>query len=215
MESNAVLREGYHLLACRFDCLRSQEKQALKTVRFQRHLPLTIQFYTSCRISGVPPLQSDFSGLSSALKDDTNEPKKRNAAPSAGGYPDANFHLDQGEIASQSFENEHPPVRGGGIDIGQGKDKGRGKGNNFFKKEIMDSKAVQEIAKIANGTGYRKWLTKTKNLFEQAQPGARKMIVFLERIKDEETIAKMRSMGDGTPHAEAVEAIYNEKIEKK
>ncbi len=60
--------------------LRSQEKQALKTVRFQRHLPLTIQFYTSCRISGVPPLQSDFSGLSSALKDDTNEPKKRKEA---------------------------------------------------------------------------------------------------------------------------------------
>ena len=57
--------------------LRSQEKQALKIVRFQRHLPLTIQFYISCRISGVPPLQSDFSGLSSALKDDTNEPKKR------------------------------------------------------------------------------------------------------------------------------------------
>ena len=59
---------------------RSQEKQALKTVRFQRHLPLTIQFYISCRISGVPPLQSDFSGLSSALKDDTNEPKKRKEA---------------------------------------------------------------------------------------------------------------------------------------
>ena len=49
----------------------------MKIVRFQRHLPLTIQFYISCRISGVPPLQSDFSGLSSALKDDTIEPKKR------------------------------------------------------------------------------------------------------------------------------------------
>ena len=34
------------------------------------------QFYISCRITGVPPLQSDFYGLSSALKDDTNEPKK-------------------------------------------------------------------------------------------------------------------------------------------
>ena len=64
----------------RLRSLRSQEKQAWKIVRFQRHLPLTIQFYTSCRISGVPPLQSDFSGLSSALKDDTNEPKKRKEA---------------------------------------------------------------------------------------------------------------------------------------
>ena len=38
------------------------------------------QFYVSCRITGVPPLQSDFYGLSSALKDDTNEPKKRSEA---------------------------------------------------------------------------------------------------------------------------------------
>ena len=57
--------------------LRSQEKQALKIVRFQRHLPLTIQFYSSCKITGVPPLQSDFYGLSSALTDNTNEPKTR------------------------------------------------------------------------------------------------------------------------------------------
>ena len=60
--------------------LRSQEKQALKIVRFQRHLPLTIQFYISCRIIGAPSLQSDFYGLSSALKDDTNKPKKRKEA---------------------------------------------------------------------------------------------------------------------------------------
>ena len=51
----------------------------MKIVRFQRHLPLTIEFYISCRISGVPPLQSDFSGLSSALKDNTAEKAKRNA----------------------------------------------------------------------------------------------------------------------------------------
>ena len=54
-----------------------RKSKRLKTVRFQRHLPLTIQFYISCRITGIPPLQSNFSGLSSALKDDTNEPKKR------------------------------------------------------------------------------------------------------------------------------------------
>ena len=59
---------------------KEKKKQALKIVRFQRHLPLTIQFYISSRITGVPPLQSDFSGLSSALKDDANEPKKRKEA---------------------------------------------------------------------------------------------------------------------------------------
>ena len=43
----------------------------MKIVRFQRHLPLTIQFYISGKITGVPPLQSDFYGLSSALKDNS------------------------------------------------------------------------------------------------------------------------------------------------
>ena len=32
---------------------------------------------TFCRITGVPPLQSDLYGLSSALTDNTNEPKTR------------------------------------------------------------------------------------------------------------------------------------------
>ena len=58
-------------------CLRNQKKQAWKIVCFQRHLPFTLQIYISCRIIGVPPLQSDFYGLFSALKDGTNEPKKR------------------------------------------------------------------------------------------------------------------------------------------
>jgi len=52
----------------------------------------------------------------------------RAAVPTAGGFPDANFYLDQGRIASQSFENEHLPVIGGCIDIGQGKEKGGGTG---------------------------------------------------------------------------------------
>ena len=92
---------------------------------------------------------------------------------------------------------------------------GKGKSNTYFKKEIMESKAIQEIGKLATGTGYRKWLTKTKNLFEQARPGARKMPTFLEMIKEEETIVKMRSMGDGTSHADAIESIYNDKMESK
>ena len=54
-----------------------------------------------------------------------------------------------------------------------------------------------------------------KNLLEQAGPGGRKMIMFLEGVKEEETIAKMRSMADGTSHADAIEATYNEKMEKE
>ena len=50
------------------------------------------------------------------------------------------------------------------------KGKGKGKSNNFFfKKEIMESKAIQEITKLSDGTGYRKWLNKMKNRLEQAR----------------------------------------------
>ena len=94
--------------------------------------------------------------------------------------------------------------------------KGKGKGNNsWWKKEIMESKSVQEIGKLADGKGYRTCLTKTKNLFDQARPGGRNMIAFLETIKEEETIAKMSDMDDGSTHADAIEAIYHKKMEEK
>ena len=43
----------------------------------------------------------------------------------------------------------------------QDEQKGKGKGNNWWKKEIMESKSVQEIGKLSDGKGYRTWLTKT------------------------------------------------------
>ena len=51
-----------------------------KVFAFNDIYRLLFKIYISCRITGVPPLQSDFYGLSSALKDDTNEPKKRKEA---------------------------------------------------------------------------------------------------------------------------------------
>ena len=49
--------------------------------------------------------------------------------------------------------------------------KGKGKGNNYlWKKEIMESKSVQEIGKLSDGKQYRKWLTKMKNLFDRSPP---------------------------------------------
>ena len=97
----------------------------------------------------------------------------------------------------------------------QDENKGKGKGKNWWKKEIMESKSVQEIGKLSDGKGYRTWLTKTKNLFDQARPGGRNMISFLETIKEEETIAKMSDMEDGSTHADAIEAIYHKKMEQK
>ena len=93
---------------------------------------------------------------------------------------------------------------------------GKGKSNICsWKKEIMESRAIQEITKRSDGTGYRKWLNNMKNLLEQARPGGRKMIMFLAMPREEGTIVKMQSMGDGTSHADAIEAIYNDKMEKQ
>ena len=63
---------------------------------------------------------------------------------------------------------------------------------------------------MSDGKGYRKWLTKMKKLFE-----GRKMVTFLEMIREEDRIAKLRTMDLGSTHAEAIEAIYNDKMEKK
>ena len=41
------------------------------------------------------------------------------------------------------------------------------------------------------------------------------MLAFLETIKEEETIAKMSGMEDGSTHADAIEAIYHKKMEEK
>ena len=66
---------------------------------------------------------------------------------------------------------------------------------------------MQEIGKLSDGKGYRTWLTKPNKLFDQARPGGRNMISFLETIKEEETIAKMSDMEDGSTHADAIEAV--------
>ena len=97
----------------------------------------------------------------------------------------------------------------------QDENKGKGKGKNWWKKEIMESKSVQEIGKMSDGKGYRTWLVKTKNLFDQARPGGRNMISFLETIKEEDIISKMSDMDDGSTHADAIEAIYHKKMEGK
>ena len=98
----------------------------------------------------------------------------------------------------------------------QDESKGKGKGGkNYWKKEIMESKSVQEIGRLSDGKQYRKWLTKMKNLFDQARPGGRHMIAFLEMMKEEEIIAKLRDMDMGSTHAEAIEAIYHKKMEQR
>ena len=41
------------------------------------------------------------------------------------------------------------------------------------------------------------------------------MITFLETIKEEETVTKLRDMDAGSTHGEAIEAIYHKKMETK
>ena len=54
--------------------------------------------------------------------------------------------------------------------------------NNKFKKEIMESKAVQSIKELDNGKGYALWNRKFKNAVDQARPGMLDALDWLEKI---------------------------------
>ena len=57
-----------------------------------------------------------------------------------------------------------------------------------WKKEIMESKAIGQIDRLVDGKKYRQWLSKFKNLFDQARRGGRVCIAFLETLTEMEVV---------------------------
>ena len=57
-----------------------------------------------------------------------------------------------------------------------------------WKREIMESKAIGQIDRLADGQKYRQWLSKFKNLFDQARRGGRVCIAFLETLTEMEVV---------------------------
>ena len=66
-----------------------------------------------------------------------------------------------------------------------------------WKKEIMESKAIGQIDRLADGKKYRQRLSKFKNLFDQAKRGGRVVLGDIDRVESDRPIAKA---GLGCPH---------------
>ena len=80
-----------------------------------------------------------------------------------------------------------------------------------FLKGILESKAIWGIKPVDEAKHYRAWNKKFKNAIDQAKPGARDAIIFLETIPDKEVFD---GMVDATP-LEIILDIYDKKGNEK
>ena len=87
------------------------------------------------------------------------------AAPTAGGFPAANIHLEQGEIDPHSFENEPFSVTGEFVEVGQGKEKGTGKGTKgpLSAQQLVFRNLSGKLARTHNDSGKHIWSLITKS----------------------------------------------------
>ena len=83
-----------------------------------------------------------------------------------------------------------------------------------WKREIMESKAIGQIDRLADGKKYRQWLSKFKNLFDQARRGGRVFIAFLETLTELEVVDQLQKLDLGANTQEAIVTLYNAKLEK-
>ena len=60
--------------------------------------------------------------------------------------------------------------------------------NDFFKKPILERKAVSDIDKMSDAKSYRPFNRKLKNAMEQTRLYARKVMEMLESISEQEII---------------------------
>ena len=81
-----------------------------------------------------------------------------------------------------------------------------------FLKGILESKTTWGIKAVGEANNYRNWNTKFKNAIDQAKPGSRDAIIFLETITDKEVFDGL--MVEPTA-MEAIVEIYKEKGSNK
>ena len=78
----------------------------------------------------------------------------------------------------------------------------------------MESKAIGQIDRLADGKKCRQWLSKFKNLFDQAGRGGRVFISFLETLTELEVVDQLQKLDLGANNQEAIVTLYNAKLEK-
>ena len=81
-----------------------------------------------------------------------------------------------------------------------------------FLKGILESKAIWGIRPVGEAKHYRNWNKKFKNAIDQAKPGSRYAIIFLETVSDKEVFGGL--MVESTA-MEAILEIYREKGSNK
>ena len=82
-----------------------------------------------------------------------------------------------------------------------------------WKREIMESKAIGQIDRLADGKKYCQWLSKFKNLFDQARRGGRVFIAFLETLTELEVVEQLQKLDLGANTQEAIVTLYIAKLE--
>ena len=87
----------------------------------------------------------------------------------------------------------------------------RGDSKDGYMKGILESKAIWGIKTVDEVKNYRSWNKKFKNAMDQAKPGSREAIIWLETITDQEMYD---AIVDATP-LEAILEIYSNKGDNK
>ena len=81
---------------------------------------------------------------------------------------------------------------------------GVGGEKNKFHKEVLESKAIANVGKLTSPSGYRMWSKKFKNAYEQVRLYARKMLHWLDTVKERDILAELEV---GAANMTAMEAI--------
>ena len=80
---------------------------------------------------------------------------------------------------------------------------GNSEKNKFFK-EVLESKAISNIGKLSTPSEYRMWSKKFKTAYEQVRLYARKMLHWLDTVKERDILAELEV---GAANMTAMEAI--------
>ena len=88
-------------------------------------------------------------------------------------------------------------------------------GNMRSRKEILESKAIQNLTNMKEAKEYRAWNLKMRNAFDQARPGhGRKMLMWLE-TGTEKRIEEESEKDETLSSLDIIKEIYKENQNSK
>ena len=73
---------------------------------------------------------------------------------------------------------------------------------------------MQSLEKITDGKAYRMWNTKLKNAMEQTKKKSRRILIWLESLKEKEVDEELELGKDGMSRMEAIKEMWNQNNDK-